>query len=110
MKSTNLFLDSPPSHKCDGTSDVVDVEKKILKISLDNPYFSKPIKMIQNLKDVNISKESIYKFYHNLKNEKIINCPSALENEIENQLTSVLFDFISNFNEHIKKPETKSNI
>ena len=109
MKSTNLFLDSPPSHKCDGTSDVVDVEKKILKISLDNPYFSKPIKMIQNLKDVNISKESIYKFYHNLKNEKIINCPSALENEIENQLTSVLFDFISNFNEHIKKPETKSN-
>ena len=107
MQSTSFISTFHPSHKCDGTSDVVDVEKKILKISLDNPYFSKPIKMIQNLKDVNISKESIYKFYHNLKNEKIINCPSALEKEIENQLTSVLFDFISNFNEHIKKPEIK---
>lgn len=110
MQGTNSLLPSSPSHKCDGISDVVDVEKKILKISLDNPYFNKPIKMIQNLKDVNICKKSIYNFYYNLKNEKIINCPSVLvlENENENQLTSVLFDFTSNFNEHIKKPEIKS--
>ena len=39
MQSTNLFLDSPPSHKCDGISDVVDVEKKNSENKPRQPLF-----------------------------------------------------------------------
>ena len=108
QNSFNITLETIP--KCVGISDDIDVEKKVLKISLDNPYFNKPIKMIQNLKDVNICKESIYNFYYNLKSEKIFNCPSVLENENEKPLISFLSDFTSNFNGYLNKSKIKSQI
>ena len=105
MKTCNSIILTPkPFDICAGVSTEVDIKNKILKISLDNPYFSKPIKMIQNLKDVNMCKNSIYNFCSNLNNEDIINGPS---NENEKQLPSILFCFISNFNEYLHIPENQ---
>ena len=99
-----MIIHSDQSDECAQISNKVDVEKKILIIRLDNPNFSKPIKMIQNLKDVNISKKSIYNFCSNLNNEEIINLPNV---ENEKQLALIIFGFISNFNNYLKTSENQ---
>ena len=97
MQSRSQVENSQPASKYAK----VDIKNKILKISQDNPYFSKPIKKIQDFKGLNIFKESIYNFVSNLNTEQI-------SNEDENQLDLVLFHFISSFNKYLKKTEIKA--